>query len=150
MLTPLARRSVTDDLDIRSARSLSLDERANLFNAAYEGYLVPFHLDTQQLQSMDEAFDLDLGASRVAFRDGEPIGLGNLGVRGEDAWIGGIGVVPAARRKGIGEALMRELHEQGRGRGASFEALHIGRTALAALGCRDVPDRSDVRRDGLR
>ena len=108
---------MTDDLDIRSARSLSLDERANLFNAAYEGYLVPFHLDTQQLQSMDEAFDLDLGASRVAFRDGEPIGLGNLGVRGEDAWIGGVGVVPAARRKGIGEALMRELHDQARGRG---------------------------------
>ena len=44
-------------------------------------------------------FDLDLDASRIAFRDGEPVGLGNLGVRGEDAWIGGVGVVTAARRR---------------------------------------------------
>jgi hypothetical protein len=57
---------VTDGLDIRSARSLSLGERAGLFNAAYEGYLLPFHLDEQQLAAMDEAFDLDLDASRIA------------------------------------------------------------------------------------
>ncbi len=61
---------------------------------------------------MDDAFDLDLDASRIAYRDGEPVGLGNLGLRGEDAWIGGVGVVPSARRSGVGEALMRGLHEQ--------------------------------------
>jgi predicted N-acetyltransferase YhbS len=66
---------------------------------------------------MDDAFDLDLDASRVAFRDGEPVGLGNLGIRGEDSWIGGVGVVTAARRSGVGEALMRALHEQARERG---------------------------------
>ncbi len=66
---------------------------------------------------MDNAFDLDLDASRIAFRGGEPVGLGNLGLRGEDAWIGGVGVVSAARRSGVGEALMRALHEQARERG---------------------------------
>jgi len=110
-------RDVTPDLDLRSARSITPEERATLFNAAYEGYLLPFHIDEQQLAAMDEAFDLDLDASRVAFRDGEPVGLGNLGVRGEDGWIGGVGVVTAARRSGIGEALMRALHEQARERG---------------------------------
>ena len=100
----------------RRAR-LSPGERAELFNAAYEGYLLPFHLDEQQLAFMDNAFDLDLDASRVAFRDGEPVGLANLGLRGEDAWIGGVGVVSAARRSGVGEALMRALHEQARERG---------------------------------
>jgi ribosomal protein S18 acetylase RimI-like enzyme len=99
-------------LDVRSARSLSPGERAELFNAAYEGYLVPFHLDEATLAFMDDVFDLDLDASRVAFRDGEPVGLGNLGLRGEDAWIGGVGVVPAARRSGVGAALMRALHDQ--------------------------------------
>jgi GNAT superfamily N-acetyltransferase len=103
---------LTADLDIRSARALMPGVRAELFNAAYEGYLLPFHIDEQQLVSMDEAFDLDLDASRIAFRDREPVGLGNLGVRGEDAWIGGVGVVTAARRTGVGEALMRALHEQ--------------------------------------
>jgi GNAT superfamily N-acetyltransferase len=104
-------------LELRSARSLSPGERAELFNAAYEDYFVPFHIDERQLASMDERFDLDLDASRIAFRDGEAVGLGNLGLRGEDAWIGGVGVVPAARRSGIGEALMRALHEQARERG---------------------------------
>jgi hypothetical protein len=61
---------------------------------------------------MDNVFDLDLDASRIAYRGGEPVGLANLGLRGEDAWIGGIGVVSAARHSGVGEALMRALHEQ--------------------------------------
>ena len=88
-----------------------------MFNAAYEGYLVPFHIDERQLAFMDDAFDLDLDASRIAYRDGEAVGLGNLGLRGEDAWIGGVGVVTSARRSGVGEALMRALHEQARERG---------------------------------
>jgi len=104
-------------IELRPSSSLSLDQRTALFNAAYEGYLVPFHIDEQQLAFMDDAFDLDLDASRVAFRDGEPVGLGNLGVRGEDAWIGGVGVVASARRSGVGEAVMRALHEQAQERG---------------------------------
>jgi GNAT superfamily N-acetyltransferase len=104
-------------LELRSARSLPPADRATLFNASYEGYLVPFHVDESQLAFMDDAFDLDLDASRIAFRDGELVGLGNLGLRGEDAWIGGVGVVSGARRSGIGEALMQELHEQARERG---------------------------------
>src|ERR1700759_2192317 len=103
-----------DGLEIRSARSLPPGERASLFNAAYEGYLIPFHIDEQQLAYMNDAFDLDLDASRIAFREGEPVGLGNLGLRGEDAWIGGVGVVSSARRSGVGEALMRALHGEAR------------------------------------
>jgi ribosomal protein S18 acetylase RimI-like enzyme len=108
---------VRERLEIHAARSVSPGERAALFNAAYEGYLLPFHIDEQQLAFMDDAFDLDLDASRIAFRDGDPVGLGNLGLRGEDAWIGGVGVVAAARRSGIGETLMRALHEQAHERG---------------------------------
>jgi GNAT superfamily N-acetyltransferase len=104
-------------VDLRSARSLSPGARAGLFNAAYEGYVMPFHLDETQLAFMDDAFDIDLDASRVAYRDGEPVGLANLGLRGEDAWIGGVGVVQSARRSGVGETLMRALHDEARQRG---------------------------------
>jgi GNAT superfamily N-acetyltransferase len=112
-------------VEIRSARSLSPAERAALFNTAYEGYLVPFHIDEQQLEFMDDVFDLDLDASRIAFRDGKPVGLGNLGVRAADAWIGGVGVVAGARRSGVGEALMRALHEQARERGVRCVWLEV-------------------------
>jgi GNAT superfamily N-acetyltransferase len=133
-------------VELRSARSLGGSERAELFTAAYEGYILPIRLDEQQLAAMDAAFDLDLDASRIAFRDGEPIGLGNLGVRGEDAWIGGVGVVPAERRSGIGEALMRGLHEEARGRGVRRAWLEVilenaGAFALyEKLGYRTVRD----------
>ena len=102
---------------ISSANALSRAERAELFTAAYEGYILPFRIDEPQLVGMDAAFDIDVDASRIASREGELVGLGNLGVRGEDAWIGGVGVVPAARRAGIGKALMLALHDQARQRG---------------------------------
>ncbi len=104
-------------VELRSARLLSPSERAALFNAAYEGYLVPFHVDEATVAFMADAFDLDPDASRIAYGDGEPVGLANLGVRGEDGWIGGIGVVTAARRSGVGKALMQAVHEQARERG---------------------------------
>jgi GNAT superfamily N-acetyltransferase len=108
---------VTEGLEFRPASSLSVADRAALFTAAYEGYLVPMHIDEPALTWMEEKFDFDVDASRIAFRDGEPVGLANLGVRGEDAWVGGVGVVPAARRSGVGEALMRGIHEEARSRG---------------------------------
>src|SRR5215469_18722837 len=135
-----------DGLEIRSARSAPPAERAELFNAAYEGYLIPFHVDVAALEFMDDAFDLDLDASRIAFRAGEPVGLGNLGVRGEDAWIGGVGVVASARRSGVGEALMRALHDQARERGVRRVWLEVifenaGAFALyEKLGYRTVRD----------
>ena len=99
---------------------------------------------------MDGTFDLDLDASRIAFRDGEPVGLGNLGVRGEDAWIGGVGVVAAARRSGVGEALMGALDEQARERGVRRVWLEVivensGAFALYdKLGYRDGARRGGV------
>jgi ribosomal protein S18 acetylase RimI-like enzyme len=133
-------------VDLRSARSLTPGERVELFNAAYEGYLVPFQVDEAALAAMEEAFDFDVEAGRIADRDGERVGFGNLGVRGEDAWIGGVGVVPEARRSGVGEALMRALHEQARERGVRRVWLEViventGAFALyEKLGYRTVRD----------
>jgi N-acetylglutamate synthase-like GNAT family acetyltransferase len=74
---------------------------------------------------MEEKFDFDLDASRIAYRDGEPAGLANLAVRGRDAWIGGVGVVASARRAGRGEALMRAVHEEARTRGVQRVWLEV-------------------------
>jgi GNAT superfamily N-acetyltransferase len=133
-------------LEIRSSRSLQIGARAELFTAAYEGYLIPFQIGAAALATMEAVFDLDLDASRIAFRDSEPVGLGNLGLRAEDAWIGGVGVVPAARRSGVGEALMRALHQQALERGVRRVWLEVmventGAFALyEKLGYRTVRD----------
>ena len=107
------------------AHSLSTGERAELFTAAYEGYVVPMRIEEASLLWMQEKFDFDLDASRIAYRDGEPVGLANLAVRGRDAWIGGVGVVASARRAGVGDALMRAVHEEARSRGVERVWLEV-------------------------
>ena len=106
-------------LELVSASQLDDVELARLFTAAYEGYLVPFAVDEDAMRSFTAAYDLDRDASRVAVRDGAPIGLANLGLRGADAWIVGLGVVPGERRRGAGRALMRAVHDEARARGAA-------------------------------
>ncbi len=105
------------DVELRTAADLSDEELAELFTAAYEGYLVPFAVDAATVRFLTEAYDLDRSTSVVAVRDGERLGLANLGRRGADAWIGGVGVVPGERRRGTGRLLMEAVHEQARAHG---------------------------------
>jgi GNAT superfamily N-acetyltransferase len=101
-------------LELRPAASLGTAELAALFTAAYEGYVLPMQIGEEQLRFMVDAYDIWLDASQIAALDGRDVGLANLAVRDDEAWVGGVGVIPAARRKGIGEALMHALHDQAR------------------------------------
>jgi ribosomal protein S18 acetylase RimI-like enzyme len=85
------------------------EELARLFTAGYEGYFTPMHVDAPAFRFMVDAWDIDLAKSRVALDGDEPVGIANLGVRGDRGWIGGIGVVPHARRRGTGRLLMEAL-----------------------------------------
>src|SRR3954453_12282778 len=114
------------DIALRPATSLTLAALAELFTPAYEGYVLPFVIDEPTLRFMVDAFDIDLEASRIAYSNGEPIGLVNLAIRADEAWIGGIGVVPAARRQGVAEGLMRAAHDEARARG-------VGRVWLGVM-----------------
>jgi ribosomal protein S18 acetylase RimI-like enzyme len=111
--------------ELRPASEFELGQLARLFTAAYEGYYVPFAIDEATLRFMVDAYQLDLGASRVALRDGDPIGIANLGVRGDRGWIGGIGVVPAARRHGVARALMEAVLGEARRRGITAVSLEV-------------------------
>lgn len=106
--------------DFVLASELSAAERAELFTAAYEDYVVPFALDEERLLFLESAFGNDLEASLVAVADGARIGLANLARNdtdgcGTDGWVAGVGVVKAHRGRGIGEALMHGLHDAARG-----------------------------------
>ena len=120
-------------LELRSARSLPRGERAELFTAAYEDYVVPFAIDEPMLEFLETAFDLDLDASLLAFLDGEPAGLVNLGIRGDEGWIGGLGVVAAARRRGLGRTLMEAAHAEARARGVRRVWLEVIDTNTSAF-----------------
>jgi len=103
---------MAEDLELSPASELGLEGLATLFNAAYEGYPVPMHIDAGAIEFMLEALDLAPEHSRVASRAGEPVGLAMLGVRQARGWVGGMGVVTAARRTGVGKRLMRAIMDE--------------------------------------
>ena len=112
-------------LELRPASELPAAERVELFNAGYEGYVVPMHIDEAALAWMEDKLDFDLGASRVAYRDGAAVGFANLAARGDEAWVGGVGVVTSARRSGVGELLMEAVQEQARALGVKRVWLEV-------------------------
>jgi ribosomal protein S18 acetylase RimI-like enzyme len=119
---------VTTRTDVRlaSASTLSLEALAALFTAAYEGYAIPVHFDVDGISRLVETSDLDLDAGLVALADDRPVGLCMLGIRRRDGWIGGMGVVAAYRRAGIGALLMRAVLGEARAR-------RLGRVRLEVL-----------------
>ena len=153
-------------VEFRRSTDFSLAELASVFTAAYHRYLIPFALDEAQLGYMVEVFDLDLSRSLVAVERRRPVGLANLGRRGERAWLGGVGVVPDHRGSGVGESLTRLLLDQAREAGARemglevivenapaiglYEKLGFRRTRkLDVLSLAAVPGHSEVRETEL-
>jgi ribosomal protein S18 acetylase RimI-like enzyme len=102
---------------LEPASRWSYAELAEIFTAAYEGYFTPFTLDEATFRFMSTTWDDDLDASRVVLVEGEPAGICKLAIRGDRGWIGGVGVAPPHRGKGVGEALMRAAIEEARARG---------------------------------
>ncbi len=123
---------MTETLRLSSTAELGLDELASLFNEAYQGYEIPQHVDAGAVVFMHEALDLVPERSCVAWRGDRPVGLGMLGVRASRGWVGGMGVVPEARRSGVGEALMRGLIDHARGAGVRTLFLEVLETNAGA------------------
>jgi GNAT superfamily N-acetyltransferase len=112
-------------VEFRRSSEFSLAELATVFTASYHGYFIPFVVNETQLTYMVEVFDLDLSRSRVAVERERPVGLANLGRRGERTWLGGVGVVPDHRGSGVGESLTRMLLDQAREAGAREMVLEV-------------------------
>jgi ribosomal protein S18 acetylase RimI-like enzyme len=101
---------------LEPAASRSHAELAALFTVGYEGYFMPVSIDEAAFAAMAGSWDYDLGGSLVAVDGTEDVGLCMLAVRGQDAWIGGVGVVAGRRGEGIGEQLMRAIETSARDR----------------------------------
>ena len=120
--------------DFVAASQLTAAERAELFNAAYEDYVVPFQLDEERLLFMERAYGNDLDASLIAVaEDGARVGLANLAREERDGWVAGVGVVKPHRGRGVGEELMRRLHAAARELGLERVWLEVIVENLAAL-----------------
>ncbi|MEQ1833886.1 MAG: GNAT family N-acetyltransferase [Candidatus Eisenbacteria bacterium] len=108
-MTPPAPPEHMGTTTFTSAAELTLGDLAELFTRAYHGYAVEMHVDAGAMAFMEETFDLSVAHSHIAWRDGRSVGVAMLGLRGDRGWVGGMGVVPEARRSGLGEQLMTRL-----------------------------------------
>ena len=113
------------ELSIIPASQLAFEDVLAAFNAGYEGYIVPINLNAEQFQSHLVNNDIDLDVSRVAKAGVEVVGIALLGRRNLRGWVGGIGVIPAYRNRGVGRQLMEALLEAARGSGLATVQLEV-------------------------
>jgi len=149
-------------ITMQPASQFSDEQLADAFNAGYQGYVMPVHVDAAFIRNHVQQHDIDLKASCLAM-DGDVVaGIGLLGLRNDRAWIGGIGVDSAFRRQGLGKQMMGHLIEQARSYGVKQVWLEViesntpAHNLYLSLGFRDVrrllvidraahvPDRPDM------
>jgi ribosomal-protein-alanine N-acetyltransferase len=133
-------------MEFISAEQLGYTALAHVFNQAYEDYVMPVNLNAAQMQSHVEHYDIRLDASRVLSQDGNPIGVGLLGIREKRGWVGGFGIAKAHRRGGLGRQLMAALLDSARAVGLSAVQLEVIESNTAAHNLYLNVGYQDVRR----
>ena len=92
-------------MNVVPAAELSTAEFLKVFNSGFSDYVVPLRLDASALRAHLRENDIELDRSPVAVAE-EPAAFALLGIRGRDAWIGGMATVPAHRRAGLGRRML--------------------------------------------
>jgi len=94
---------------ILPADRVPLTALVSALNRAYSDYYYPIYVTPSSLHAMLARDDIAPANCAVALEDDEVVGMGLLGMRGTAGWIGGMGVVPHRRQRGIGGRLLRTL-----------------------------------------
>ena len=124
--TKMAVQSVVPAADINFNKFLTV------FNSAYSDYFVPLQMEKDTMQRLIERDAIDMTASRVALEDNEVVGVGMLAMRGKEGWIGGLGIIPSHRRRGIGRMLTQNLLDTARQWGLAQVRLEVIERNIAA------------------
>jgi ribosomal protein S18 acetylase RimI-like enzyme len=119
-------------ITIRPVSEVPPDDFVSALNAAYADYFVPIRLSRQSFADLVAYESIRLEFSAAAFYRRQIVGMGLLAVRGRRGWIGGMGVLPAFRRRGIARRIMLHLLEQARQLGLSTLQLEVITQNMAA------------------
>lgn len=118
---------------IISAAEMSLEELAAAFTASFARYFYPMTLSAEQLARRVRFEHLDLQRSLVAMEDDELVGIALLGLRGDVAWCGGLGITEKYRGRGLSHELMRAFVSEARGFGSRLLTLEVLRQNQGAI-----------------
>jgi ribosomal protein S18 acetylase RimI-like enzyme len=93
----------------RTPTKEDLPALAKAFQVSFSDYFVPMNMDETHLREFIYVNDIDLKLSFLAETpSGQPVGQALSGRRGEQGWIGGVGLHPEYRGKGIARDLVRK------------------------------------------
>jgi GNAT superfamily N-acetyltransferase len=121
-------------IEFTLAADLAYADLAALLERAFASYLVPVRGVPRRVEARNRAEHVDLFASRIAWRDGEPIALAMIARRGRRSRVAAMGVVAEARGTGVGTQLLDAVIEDARGRGDESLVLECFAANPRALG----------------
>ncbi|MGC9394777.1 MAG: GNAT family N-acetyltransferase, partial [Anaerolineae bacterium] len=113
------------ELVLHRASEFTLEELTHAYNQTRIDYIVPMPMNVRRLQEYVHNYDVDMDRSAVATLDGHILGISMLGVRPGRCWSTRLGVLPVKRRRGTGEALMRDNVSMARALGADHVILEV-------------------------
>lgn len=108
-----------------SLLEFTLERASEVFTRGFADYFVTLTASPTFFVTMARTDSVDLTASRVAVRDGEPVAAALIARRGWTSRLAGMAVVPEARQQGVGRALMAQLLDEARQRGEREMVLEV-------------------------
>jgi len=121
------------DLELVTASAYPLAALAGLFERCFEDYVVEVRMSAEALAARARVESVDLAASRIVVRDGEPVALALIARRGWTARLAAMGVVKAARRTGVGRFAVERLLDEARARGERRFVLEVVESNVGAV-----------------
>jgi len=106
-----------DDEEIRHLERGQLDDLIDAQNEIFSDYIIPMKSSREFFLDFQRSVGGDLRNVLVAFVKGDMVGYVNPVIDRREGWIGGVGVIPSMRGKGIGHRLMQSAEELCRSKG---------------------------------
>jgi ribosomal protein S18 acetylase RimI-like enzyme len=113
------------ETELRHIRKGELDALVNAQNEIFSDYIAPMRSSKAFFVDFMQSVGSRMENLIIATDGGRIVGYVNPVVDGQEAWIGGVGVVPGHRGRGLGRRLMLAAEEFSQSKGAGTSILEV-------------------------
>jgi ribosomal protein S18 acetylase RimI-like enzyme len=110
---------------MKEVSKFEVPQIVDLLNQGFSDYFIPVELSVEVLLGMVWRDGLDLTSSRVAMRNGDPVGVALIARRGWSCRLAAMAIVPEARGCGVGTWVTGQLMDEARDRGERTLGLEV-------------------------